>query len=111
MTSNFWPDWTTAVTVATSSVDATLTVPESLATDAINNPNSTGSFYYLSIAGAPVTMTSGGTATFGSTTMAVLESGAHLTHPLFFQPGAVLHFITEGGTTGYASLIRARRAS
>jgi len=108
MDSAYWPDFTRQVTVATSSLDATIIVPRDTNLDAANNPNNVGSRWYICVDAVPVAINVGAAAVF--TTNAKIEVGTYLTVPVALPPGTVLHVITSA-STGSFSLVRARRAS
>ena len=110
MTSEFWIDPSQQVVAQVTAIDTTLVVPETTNLDAINNPNNTGSFWFLSIDNNPVAIAVGtNPAVFANN--AILEPGSYLTHPLFLPAGETLHFICGATKQATVSIIRARRAS
>lgn len=108
MDSAYWPDFKTQVTVPTSSVDTTITVPLNNNLDAINNPNNVGSRWFIMVDAVPVAVNVGAAAVY--TNNAKIGVGSYLTTPLALPPGLVLHLITSSAA-GSFSLVRARRAS
>ena len=112
----YFPDFTTTYTLATAASDATVQIPQDKL-DAINNPRSTGSLWFVCVDGNPVAVNIGAVgacAVFPATTganNAILEVGNNLTEPVWLPPGKYFHAICAGGKTAIVSLIRARRAS
>jgi hypothetical protein len=105
MFSPYHQDFTDQVTVVTSPVDATITVPRDSSLDAINNPLNVGSMWFISVDLVQVAVNVGAPAVYGVN--AIQPVGLH--HPVHLPPGLVLHVITAA-QSGSFSLIRARRA-
>jgi hypothetical protein len=108
MTSEWLIDPSTYVVLAATQADGVLSVPEQIVTNALNNPNNTGSFWFLSIDGNSVSI---GTTNQAFGVNPVYGVGSYLTKPLFLEPGLSLHCICAGSKSATVSIIRARRAS
>lgn len=105
MDMRYAPDWTQQLTVATSSTNSTLSVPQQTNNDAVNNPRNVGSLWFVSVDGVPCAVNQGAPAVYS--TMFKLGVGANLVNPVFLQPGAVLNLITASAA-GSFSIVRAR---
>ena len=102
----FWPDFTNIVTVATTTTDATITVPNTNGATALSTtPNDGGSFWYLSVVGAPVYINYNSPATSANACVPV----GMTVDPIRIPPNTVMHFVTTIGS-GTVSIIRGRMA-
>lgn len=108
MTSEWEMDFSDQIVQGATAADSTLTVPEALANKGITDPNNTGSWWFLSVDGNPVSI---GPTDQTFATNAVVEPGSYFSHPFYYQPGSVLHLICASSKTATVSLIRGRRAS
>jgi hypothetical protein len=102
MVSNFEIDWSEQLVIATSSSDASVTIPVPKPIGLGSNPRASADVYWIiMVSGSPAYININAAATSANASMPV----GIMTMPFRLPPGTVVHALENGGA-GIVSLVR-----